>query len=336
MIQIPISDLSLEELQRVQNTLEKRFGIGKRGNILQLGYGVAEFEKSGQLDWNRPSAVCFYVSRKTKSQPKNRHDRIPPDIRVRVRRGSRYVQLVAPTDVIVVNRKKYSLSGRSISYRKLESATTGVLLAWRPRGRVRLTWGVLSVGHTFPDTIPLPDQHVHVKIGGSPTIPGRFFARGTSNDLDTSLTIVRRDDLVRSNIISESFEVSKIEPRPVSRLREDAGKFGTTRPRSRNIPFQVLRFLLSAPIFSSVLGFSPRHVMHVGQSAHGSFQLGTSGSIWRIDGQLACLQFATYRPQFDQGFGLCLEDALDWVQLAISKTLDVPFRDTDVRLVAIF
>ena len=37
-----LSELSVEELAKIRTTLFRRYGIGERGNILELGFGVAE------------------------------------------------------------------------------------------------------------------------------------------------------------------------------------------------------------------------------------------------------------------------------------------------------
>lgn len=336
MRQLHLSDLSLGELERVQTTLERRFGIGKRGNVVQLGFGVAEFETRGQLDEDRPEAICFYVSRKTKTEPRDRRDRIPAEIRIRIRRGSTFCQLVAPTDVIVVKRSQCVLSGRVIRYGDWGAATTGVLLVWRPRGRTRLTWAVMSVGHSFPRNLPIPDQEVAVQIEGMPPIPGRFLARGSNYHLDTSLTIVRKSDLISAGVIPARFRPTGIVVRTVANLRRDVGVIGTTLPRSVPINYQVQRFLLSAPVFRSKLGFTPKHVLHVGRAARDTFEVGTSGSAWRITRQAAAIQFGSYLPRFDEGFGHSLETAMEWVPIAVGEILGVRESEVEVRAVAVF
>ena len=171
-----LGDLSSAELGRVRATLRRRYAAKGRGGVLEVGFGMAA--RNTVVDPQRPEAICFYVRRKHK--PRLRQERIPRVVEVRVGRGTHFVQVRLPSDVLEVAATSPVPTGRTIrSVGSARRATVGSVLAWRVPGVRRLEWGVLTVGHLFDRRRHTPESQprVRIAVGRNREIDGILLAR---------------------------------------------------------------------------------------------------------------------------------------------------------------
>lgn len=336
MLQLQLADLTLDELKRVQETLKQRYAVGPQSSIRQIAFGMAEKNSLG--DPLRGPSVCFYVADSHKRPAQELAHPIEPSVRVRLRRGSRFCELVAPTDVLLLSPSELELTGRDIGYANGESATTGILLAWKHPKRHRLAWAVLTVAHIFPRRLRLPEDRIAVAIassGRSDDIPARLIARADHAGLDAALCIVRRQDLLQHGLITSSVRSSGRSVKNHSQLSDSMGSLGYSMPAGDRLPFQFARFLLEAPIFQPLLGYAPKHVLHV-LADDAIFAKGTSGSPWSVGRLAAGMQFASLKPAYRQGFGQSLWSILNWVRQTIAKLESLSEHEVDLRFIRFF
>jgi hypothetical protein len=305
------NDLRLDEMQRIQRTLRKRYRAGVHGNILDVGFGAAL--ESGRMQPERGACLTFLVRRK-RHRPR-RQDAIAPSVGVRLKRGRHFAQLVFPTDVVEVGQ--ITTTGRRLEYTS-RHVTTGVVLAWRTPGESRLSWGLVTVGHPFPRWQALgPSRRrvtVHTRRG---TIAGVLIARSDSRrNVDAAIARVEKQELIDKRLITRSQSRHRIAARDVARLSGDPQRSGETLRVGGTRPFVVHAY------------FPLLHVPRVGQIAHvvsvlsgrpGTFARGTSGSPWRWGNQAACVQVAGRAADFQQGFGQALTTVVEWAAGALRK-----------------
>ncbi len=243
-----IADLTPAELARVRETLATRFGLGRRGNILEIGFGMATVR--GRPDPRRGDAICFYV--RHKRMPRAKRDRIPPTVDVRLKRGPRFVLVRLPSDVVSVGPRTIRPTGRRIRHlsRPRESAVAGCVVAWNTEPQQRLSWGIITVGHLFHQRRRLPEgqKKVRLQVARSPTreISGTLLARSTSNDgsrVDAALVQVVRDTLERVGLLPRDASTAGKVVRSVAELPTDGGVPGVSLPERRRIPLVVQRYL---------------------------------------------------------------------------------------------
>ena len=332
-----LDDLHPHELERVRATLLKRYDIGKRGNIVEVAFGVAE--QNNHLDPSRSNAVCFYV--RCKRMPRSKADRIPATIEIRIRRKNRFALVRLQTDVIDIGVTSIQATGRPIRHVKGRFAgTTGCIVAWKIVGQNRLTWGLLTVGHIFKHIARVPEsiQRVLILSATSPThqFRGTVLARSLANDgsqMDAALVMVSRGSLVRAKLLPNNASTIGKKIRPVKRLAKDRGKNGFTFPDRNKLPFVVARFL---PISKVVSALGPlRNVIEVHSNLGNTFAGGRSGSVWGVASQVACIQHAGLRPSFLRGWGQSLESILVWATAKVANIGHVPPSQIDMRLIRI-
>jgi hypothetical protein len=334
MEQLRLSQLSLDEIQRVHSTLRDRYTLSSNPDILQIAFGLAE--RGGVAERGRGPCICFYVRRKQSPENLPPQQRIDPTIHVRVKRGEQFVELVAPTDVIELSEDAVQLTGLPIRHSNQTSATTGILLAWRRPHRRQLAWGVLTVGHIFPAHLSLPEDEVNVEISTSVApLAARLVARADRAEIDAALCVVRRKDLVHAQLIPADFHARGRVFKTNQQLIRSIGRRGYSMPSKQRHSFQYARYLLEAPIFEPLLGFVPRNVIH-SVAGEDLFRPGTSGSPWSIGRLAAGMQFASMHPAYRQGFGQTLADILPWSRSAVAKLNGVADHQIDLRFVRCF
>jgi hypothetical protein len=328
--------LSTDELARVRQTLFDRYDVGSRGNIVEIGFGVAQ--RSGKLDPIRPNAICFYVT--NKRLPRLKVDRIPSRELVRVKRGHRFVLVSLATDVIEVDRRAAQLTGRGVRHVTDDThARAGAILAWRFNSSGRFAWGVLTVGHLFwdRDAVPESTNDVRIRANGNRQIKGRLMLRSLpESGVDAAIVLVARTALVEGGLMRASTSVGGKSVRSVEKLSGDTMKLGTTLPGSRPIGFQVLRYL---PEFSLIRSLGPiQHALDVRSNAPGTFRTGTSGSPWIIARQAACQQFAGWQSEHSSqnyigGIGQSLQTILTWCRDELATLYRRRTEQTELRLI---
>ncbi len=331
-----LCQLNADELRRVRRTLVDRFRIGKRGNVVEVGFGVAE--SAGQLDRQRTDAICFYVTRKC--MPRSIVDRIPSLIDVRVKRGRRYLRVLLPSDVIELAGVAIQLSGRPIRHLSVPTtATAGAIVVWRFGDRGRFAYGVLTVGHLFWNrkNVPEPSDDVRIRLKRNRQIIGRLMLRSKPGDgVDAAIVLCSRSALIEGGVLPDSVGTRAKKIRAVDQLTSDRLRPGWTLPRSAPIPLMVLRYL---PEFNLIPELGPiRHALHVRGAVPGMFRDGTSGSPWIIEAEAACQQFAGWESSdssqdFVQGTGQSTATIMQWCRRQIATTYRKRIVDTDLRLI---
>jgi hypothetical protein len=329
-----LKELSVEELIKIRSLLHERFGIGKRGNIIDVAFGLAEV--NGRIDRSRPDAVCFYV--RHKRMPRAKVDRIPETIELRLKRGPRTVQVCLATDVIQIGTRQVRPTGeRIVRQRSNEPATTGGVVAWRLSGQAAWTWGVLTVGHVFKRvaTVPEADPRVWIGTAAASRIRGTLIARSkplNRQHVDAALVVVERASLIQANLIPANVSTTGKRIRPVSVLKDDRGKSGFTFPEQVTIKLKVVRFL---PISEMVPALGTLNYVIEADAAAGVFGRGRSGSSWAVERQAACMQHGGLPSQFARGWGQALEYVFGWCVREIATIHDLPADAVELRLIRV-
>lgn len=331
-----LHQLGPDELARIRRTLIDRYDVGSRGNIVEIGFGVALLDD--QIDPARGDAICFYVT--NKRMPRAKEDRIPKREAVRVKRGKHFVLVNLATDVIITGRNGFQLSGRPIRHlTDSATATAGAIVAWRFTGGRRFAWGVLTVGHLFWDRHRLPElnDEVRIRVTGNRQIQGRLVLRSDpGSPVDAAIVLVARQALVDGGVLRANASTAGKKIRSVARLSADAMKLGKTIPRSVPIGFQVLRYL---PEFSLIQHLGPiQHALDVRSDVSGTFAKGTSGAAWIIARQAACQQFAGWESSSETnlsvgGIGQSMETILGWCRRQLATVYRRGASETDLRLI---
>jgi hypothetical protein len=192
---------------------------------------------------------------------------------------------------------------------------------------------LLTVGHAFPRLRQLKpsDRAVRVLADRQREFAGLLYAQSSLRDtIDGSLILVQRADLIASGILSPGQSGRRIA-RSLQQLSVDIGSFGSTRPRSLDLPFQVQAFFPSFRLVPS-LGIIT-DVVSVFDAPTGAFQPGSSGSVFTIKRQAAAMQFAGTPKDFRMGFGQAMVTILDWAERELGRSSEI---DSEVRLVATF
>ena len=329
------SELESPEFKKIRNTLRKRFGVGQRGNILEIAFGQAE--KNGRPCTSRPQAICFYVNRKCR--PRAKADRIPESVSVRLRRTGHYVEAEFPSDVILLERKVRP-TGRRI--RHLDEpdryATSGCVIVWRPIGERQFTWGILSVGHRFRNiaTVPESSKRVRMLVNSSPAteIEGTLLARtlvSDSDHIDASITSMSRSTMIRNGVLPASPSTSGKTIRKTSDLRNDAGLDAHTYPPGRKIEFEVMRFMPECELIPA-LG-KQFDVVEGLSGTDNAFGPTRSGSLAVVDRQAASIQLAGLPTSFRRGWGQALESVLEWARSELARIQGLSAHEMEVRCV---
>ncbi len=321
-----MDDLTIDEMRRIQRTLRKRFHVGRRTNIIDIGFGAAL--KRGRFQPNRGLCLSFLV--RHKKTPRRMRDRIPPSVEVRVKRGRRFQKLEFPTDVVAVGG--LTATGRRLEYRT-RHVTTGVIVAWRDSGNTQLSWGLLTVGHVFPRLSGIPPSRRKVKVV---TTRGNFFGElvaksDRDNGIDAAIALVERQELIAKKLMTNSQAGRRIVPRPLARLQRDRRKTGATLRTAGKRSFLVHAFFPRLRIPD--VGELDCVVSAMAPTA-GTFAQGTSGTSWLIVNQAACLQVAGRAPDYRQGFGQALSVIIDWAASELQQQRDI--ENDSFRTVATF
>lgn len=331
-----LCDLNADELRRIRETLFDRYHIGTRGNIVEVGFGVAEL--AGQLDRQRTDSICFYVTRKC--VPRAKVDRIPHQIDVRVKRDRQYVLVQLPSDVIEISRSAIQLTGRRLRHVSNPAhATAGAIVIWRFTGQRQFAYGVLTVGHLFwhRQTVPEQADDVRIRVQRNREILGRLVLRAQPDEgVDAAIVLSSRQALIAGGVLSELASRRGKRIRTVDQLISDRLQTGLTLPRGDPIPFVVLRYL---PEFNLISELGPiMHALDVRSVAPGTYRDGTSGAPWIIQRQAACQQFAGWKSSdpaqdYVRGTGQSLATILRWCRRRLAKTYGKRIADTDLRLI---
>jgi len=305
-----VEKFTSDELRRIQRTLQKRFRVSSKTNLIDIGFGTAL--EGGKLQPNRGLCISFFV--REKKNPRKKNDRIPRELEVRLKRGRRYLKLKFCTDVVAIGR--IVATGKRLDYRT-KFVTTGAVVAWKGKSSSTLTWAVVTVGHAFPRLSGLSQLRRKVSIRTSRgKITGTLVAKSAKKSkIDSAIAIVKKEDLISKKIITTTQTTRKIVPRKVAKLMSDRNKAGRTLRVGGIRDFVVHAYL---PTLTVIDIGKVIHVVSVLSTRTNTFQKGTSGSNWLIQNQAACVQVAGWDPGFKQGFGQALDAVIKWASKELS------------------
>ena len=301
-----MADFSVDELRRMQTSLRKRFRINNRENLVDVGFGTAL--KDGKLQPERGICVTFFVRKK--KNPRSKNDRLPSQVSVRLKRGKRFVTFDFHTDVVQVS--DIVATGKRLDYRS-KYVTTGAIVAWKGVSSSRLSWGVVTVGHSFPPLGGLSQSRRKVSIRTRRgRVPGTLVAKSNRNKkIDAAIALVEKEDLLSKRLLKDSQTSREIKPRKLEKLYADRTKVGQTLRIGGKRKFEVHAYLPSLKVtgIGTVI-----HIVSVVSTRIKTFKKGTSGSSWLIQNQAACIQVAGRSPEYCQGFGQSLETVTQWAE----------------------
>ncbi|MEL6108178.1 MAG: hypothetical protein AAFU85_19295 [Planctomycetota bacterium] len=322
-----LDELTHCELSRIRATLVARFKVSSRSNIRDVTFGVAE--KDGELDESRPNSILFFVKNKRGVTD----GRLPRSVRVRVRRGRQFVSVELDSDVVELGGRA-KLTGKRIYFRgrSRNGGTAGCVVVWKRVGTHRFKWGVLTVSHIMPNDQDVPEQGTSVLLTGPLARQrGRLVALSTGTGLDAALVQVSRAQLVQTGVISQSQSTRGLKIRDRDQLAIDRGAKGFTRPIKGALPITVQAFTSEFSMLEEEIGVLT-DVVQV-SSARGAFVKGTSGSLWSIKRQVACLQFGQIGNS-SRGLGQPIAEIVEWAASTVGSHGRIPRSEVDFRVVA--
>lgn len=324
-----LDELTHCELSRIRETLVARFKVSARSNIRDVSFGIAE--RSGALDESRSNCVLFFV--KTKKKRPSASSRVPRKVQVRVRRGKQFVCVELDSDIVPFGGRA-KLTGKRIFFRgrSRNSGTAGCVAIWKRVGTHRFRWGVLTVSHIMPSDHGVPEQGTSVLLTGPlARQQGRLVALSLGTGLDAALVEVSRAQLVETGVISQTQSTRGLKIRDRDTLATDRGAKGFTRPISGALPITVQAFTSEFTMLEDEIGVLT-DVVQV-SSKRGAFVKGTSGSLWSVKRQVACMQFGQIGNS-SRGLGQPIAEIVEWAAKTVGSQQGVSRSSIDFRVVA--
>ncbi len=170
---------------------------------------------------------------------------------------------------------------------------------------------------------------------------GRLLARSGRRDRSgVDAALIGFDEREpRDNAWVSEGEAARLRARSIDELPRDVMRAGTTRTVFGEIPFVVRRYY---PEFSLIAEVGRiRDVIEVESVVPAAFAPGSSGNVWTIEGQPACLQFAGYVDpaspslSYRRGIGQPLTGVLDWARGRLASGENVSTNKIDLRLASL-
>ena len=297
------SDLSDDQSRRVAARAERRVKqiTGKRCQI-GIGPKYTGGRSTPQL------SVRVYLDQKLDRVAESR--RLPDDFQIRLRRlDGRYDVVRIATDVEPLT--DFVPTGVRAKHRDGE-ATTGWLVRWIEEDEVG--WGFLVPAHFFAGTRL---RNVTVRADRSTRFLCRRRATAQKRDrVDVAVVQIRgRQDEIETKLMATEW-IDSLAPRRL--------KFASTRVVHRNAVRQRRgtmfavkwnRAFTAEEIFPNGFRLGGRILddcIRVGQARRETFRPGTSGSMWRLSADVACLQVGGRQPDFREGIGQPIDRISRW------------------------
>ncbi len=302
-----------EQILTLHRKLKRQYG--KLPGLISIGFGCASKELTP--DPQRGLTACFYVRKKKKRVPQA--EKIQSVVVLERKTKSLPKGFSVPTDV--VECPETYISGRNVLVNgggALETASVGLLLKWREGTTAK--FGFLTVGHVFRAVQP---GHVVdlANAGGQFRVFGRLIAKsasGSKNDLGLVEVFEQTLSEFAPTAISGQLGILTAND-VVSKLAASlgAGSFpgtilGSTGPSSIKVGIIHPEFLIDQ------LGIV-KAVLDGSSAVSSTFGPGTSGSLWMVGNELACIQTAGFGDSgFSKGLGQLVFARLNWVQKVLS------------------
>ena len=305
LIPASLGSFTNDELRRLRRNLRKRF---RRAMIVEVAFGPGK--RKGKRDAKRPFCICFLVSRKR--NPRDRKQRIPPTVRCRLKRNSKFVSFEIPTDV--VQTRKMKMTGRDARRpNKSSRVTAGSVVSWKEEGLTKRKWAIVTVGHYFPAG-SLCNKKVFVYRTSSNKIFGEYMFRSEkSSKLDVAVAEFKKQDLLNAQLIRGG-SIPNLKPRTIEQLKNDVSKKGKSLipPKDSKITISFDYFLPENDEVEEL--WTIKNVIRVNATANGAFKGGRSGTIFVANnGQIALVQYAGTTGSAKQGLGQAYVSIMDWL-----------------------
>lgn len=313
----PQPELTPEEWGRVHKTLmDRQRRLGDPG-FRFIGFGVRR--RGGRIEAGATIVVKYYFVRK-KSQRLPSGWRVPPEVRVRLKRGRRFISLQLPTDVEVAGR----ILASALNLHAEQSCTGGVLVRWRVSAQ-QLFLGVLTVGHALRTRTGGGIVQVQVR-NRSRSAFGQLYAVARAHTCDAAVIKIDYADLC--TLLADSTGYLKrntVIAVPLSEAIVAAkGTTGRSFNTHENVAFKLISYVPQFRPGPSDTLPPLSHLLHVETTADRGFQPGTSGSAWTLGGNPVAIQVGgNASNQYREGYGQVLEYIMDWTRTDVHRSCKI-------------
>lgn len=325
-----VGALSLDDLQNIQRTLERRVGSRDASNIIAVGFGP----KCRRGETEKGLAARFLVRRKKRDVAESRRIEPVEPVRLLDRSKGRYRQLLLKTDVIQTRRV------RPVGVRvqaRARVATTAAVVRWTTRQPPppdpqsgdphdpRWRWGLLTVAHLFDGATGREGQIERVDAcGGQPaTIDGSLVAAGrVPGGPDAAVMETGLDRLWLSGFLPDPV----VHP---PRLATEADVLEWIRDGTSGYVHGAgfvrrWRFGMYLPE-QTISGLGRlRHVIRIHADPQDRdlrpFAPGTSGSILVTAGVPAGMQVAAESPSYQTAYAQLFQATAPWLRESLGAT----------------
>ena len=307
----PISEpFSSREWSRVADSARRQVKQ-ITGKDCDIGIG-RKFRSGRPYGWQ--VAIRVYLPRKRKQVAESKL--IPSHFQIRLKRGKRFVLLKIRSDVDSRSDFRPTASVVRLGSRRFAA---GALLRWLEDAEI--CWGFLTVAHEFDGT---SRTFAAVRASSTQVFDCRLLDVAPENrNLDAAIMQIKGqpqeivDDLIDAGLIDDP------NPPPVSLQRVSAVKTAAIEHRSgRTYPPGASWRFKGEEVFPNGFLLGNRRLddcIRVGQSQHGVFKAGTSGSMWKFGRRVSCLQAGGRRPNFEDGIGQPYSKIMKWVRQKLGR-----------------
>ncbi|WP_417375655.1 hypothetical protein [Gimesia maris] len=303
------SDLKKWQWLRVISTIKKQVKE-IAGEDCYVGIG-RKYRQDKAYGWQ--IAARIYLQRKRKRVTAKK--RIPPSFHVRLQRNDGgYDTIKIRSDV----ESAFNQTGRRIA---LLNATTGYLVRWIDENNFR-RWGFITVAHIFDDT---QIRSVSIQISNSVRVDCQVRAvSGAQSGIDAAILEIRQQQggghpetaLHSAGLITNTNppKISTLTTPQIQSLSLSRSN-GCTYPPVRKFNFECEneQFPYGVPLGRRTL----QNCIVVRQENADVFKVGTSGSLWTINGFPACMQVGGRPNNYDVGLGQSFHFIAPWIKSAL-------------------
>ena len=237
--------------------------------------------------------------------------KVPSEMTLRLKRDEtgKYVTVSLKTDV-----KRTWVWEPTGKYLNGDLCTTGVVIRWKFPGS-SMNWGLITVAHAFDGT---RSGWVNVAISPLVILDAEVIRQSAKNaNVDAAIVLISDDDvdkLITAGILTSRND-PEIEPRTHGELLSDESS------SAGGESLRVASDAIASPASFRVNDFSDSEqcgtrnispALIVSQDRSDVFQGGTSGSLWKVNGELAAMQCGGSAQDYSAGLGQPLSVLLAW------------------------
>lgn len=305
-------DLSADEMRRISRTLQERFV--DHPDVESVGFGVAL--RDGKPDPERPFAVRLWVKRKRSERSLGEDRRLPPSLRVRVKRGRNFETLDLPVDIEGLNKIR-STAGVDPGL-----VTASCIVRWRQDPPFH--YGLVTCAHGF--------KRVGLASGSPLSVTaqsGVLNARLRWQSPDTrrvDAAVVEADTAAMRTWLGGALPQSQRKVLDIGDLPLLCAFKTAGWTHAQPTPTKLLYLTYTpGPIRLSSELPPLRHVVEAQAEPQDTFEPGTSGAAWDTANGLVGIQVAgRVTDGFRSGFAISLRSSLGQAFAALqAQELDV-------------